>query len=126
MQLLVVGILYQEFKAHYMYFIKSHSFNTLELDAFGYVTLVSHSICLYTVQNYTKIISWSPSDCSSPCLILTKSQQISVQNKLLACSLEVIIEMTSSFLKKRDICFGGKFKVVKNFELWVSEFQKYV
>ena len=56
-------------------------------------------------------------DGSSPCLILTKSQQISVQNKLLACSLEVIIEMTSSFLKNRDFCFGGKFKLFKNFEL---------
>ena len=35
----------------------------------------------HTVQNYTKIISWSPSDCSSPCLILTKSPHISVQNE---------------------------------------------
>ena len=64
-----------------------------------------------------KIIISSLSDCSSPCLVLTKSPQISVQNKLLACSLEVIIEMTSSFLKNRDFCFGGKFKLVKNFEL---------
>ena len=70
-----------------------------------------------TVQNYTKIIISSLSDCTSPCLVLTKSPQISVQNKLLACSLEVIIEMTSSFLKNRDFCFGGKFKLVKNFEL---------
>ena len=36
----------------------------------------------------------------------------------LACNLEVIIEMISSFLKKQDFCFGGKFKSVKNFELW--------
>ena len=36
----------------------------------------------------------------------------------MACSLEVIIEMTSSFLKKQDFCFGGKFKSIKNFELW--------
>ena len=68
-----------------------------------------------TVQNYTKIIISSLSDCTSPCLVLTKSPQISVQNKLLACSLEVIIEMTSSFLKNRDFCFGGKFKLVKIF-----------
>ena len=66
-----------------------------------------------TVQNYMKKIISSLSDCTSPCLVLTKSPQISVQNKLLACSLEVIIEMNSNFLKNRDFCFGGKFKLVK-------------
>ena len=48
-------------------------------------------------------------------LFLTKSWQISVQNKLLTFSLEVLIEMTTSFLKKKYFCLGGKFKLVKNF-----------
>ena len=46
-----------------------------------------------TVQNFIKWITWFLSDCSFPCLILTKSSQISDQNKSLACSLEELIEM---------------------------------
>jgi hypothetical protein len=74
-----------------------------------------------TVQNFMKWITWSLSDCIFPCLILTKSVKISDQNKSLACSLEELIEITNSFLRNGDFCFGGKFKLVKNFELCMYE-----
>ena len=70
---------------------------------------------IYTKQHCSKLYKnnyfISLSDCTSPCLVLTKSPQISVQNKLLACSLEVIIEMTSSFFEKQIFLFWREIQI---------------
>ena len=49
---------------------------------------------------------------------LTKSPQIYGQNKSEACKPEELVKITSNgFFENGDFCYGGKFKLVKKFEL---------
>ena len=54
-----------------------------------------------------KRITWSLSDCSSPCLILTKSPQISGQNKSEACKPEELVKITNGFLRMEIFALAG-------------------
>ena len=65
-------------------------------------------IPVLTVQNLKKIITWSLSDCSSPCFILkTKSLQISGQNKSEACKPEELVKITNGSLIMEIFALAG-------------------
>ena len=44
------------------------------------------------------------------------------QDKSKACKPEELVKITNGFFENGDFCFGGKFKLVKNFELCIIAF----
>ena len=68
-----------------------------------------HYYCLCTLFKILKkeLLDLSLSDCSSPCLILTKSPQISGQNKSEACKPEELVKITNVFLRMEIFALAG-------------------
>ena len=82
--------------------------NDVEKIVFLYL-YVKKNITFYTVQNLKKelVLDLSLSDCSSPCLILTKSPQISGKNKSEACKPEELVKITNGFLRMKIFALAG-------------------